>query len=292
MNAYRGDTHHHQVKDIGVEDALEYLRRRGDDFVFLEYKEEDDPSLILDPATLCTPDFLVVPGTEQAFIGRKGTWNHLSIEPLLIPIPDTETDYWHVPDGFAQVNERVPGALTRINHPADGRWTLDDVRDAVAQKARIWELNPAANPMQFAVDQWDECLNNGLLLYATLSTDIHGFRGIEAVGYVTIWADRLEQAALLEAMRAGEFVAVERACAAEPVSVLRGDGRPGSRYEITLPTAALVRFVGAGGETLAEVKGKTAAYEVKGGEGYLRAEVTDDSGLRAFTQPMFVRRDG
>lgn len=132
MNAYRGDTHHHEVKDISLEEALEYLRRRGDNFVFLEYKEEDDPSTIRDPATLCTPDFLVIPGTEQAFIGRKDTWNHLSIEPLLIPIPDTETDYWHIPDGFAHVNERVPNALLRIDHPADGRWTLDDVRDAVA----------------------------------------------------------------------------------------------------------------------------------------------------------------
>lgn len=292
MRVYRGDTHHHQVGEVSIEEQMRMLRERGDDFVFLEYKDRAKAEQIPDPAALSTPDFLVIAGAEQSFLGEKGIYNHLSIEPLRVPIPDTETDYWHIAEGFAHVNERVPNALLRINHPADDRWTAEDLREAVEGGARIWELNPAENGVQFAVDLWDKCLSTGWVLYASLSSDIHHLTQIDATGYVAVWAEDLEQGLILEAMRAGEFVAVQRGCAAEPLCVDRGDGRPGSRYEISLPCPAVVRFIGSGGALLAEVEGTSAAYEIKGNEGYVRAEVVDGQGLRAFTQPVFVRAGG
>ena len=48
-------------------------------------------------------------------------------------------------------------------------------------------------------------------------------------------------------------------------------------------------FSGLDGETLSEVEGRTATYQIKGDEGYIRATVRSSSGTRAWTQPVFTR---
>jgi hypothetical protein len=52
----------------------------------------------------------------------------------------------------------------------------------------------------------------------------------------------------------------------------------------------LTEFIGSGGRVLAQVRGPSAAYAIKGNEGYVRARVTDSNGRRAWTQPVRVRR--
>ncbi|MEZ5362328.1 MAG: hypothetical protein R2748_08305 [Bryobacterales bacterium] len=49
-----------------------------------------------------------------------------------------------------------------------------------------------------------------------------------------------------------------------------------------------VEFFGAGGKKLGESFGTEAEYALKGGEAYVRAQVLDSNGLRAWTQPVFA----
>ena len=49
-------------------------------------------------------------------------------------------------------------------------------------------------------------------------------------------------------------------------------------------------FSGIDGETLDEVEGCTATYQIKGDEGYIRATVRSSGGTRAWTQPVFTKR--
>jgi hypothetical protein len=48
-------------------------------------------------------------------------------------------------------------------------------------------------------------------------------------------------------------------------------------------------FIGRGGRVLGTVQGLVAGYVVKGGEGYVRARVTDSNGRHAWTQAVMLR---
>jgi hypothetical protein len=288
---YKGDIHYHHVKQVPVADTIPILQRHGYDFVILEYKDMEPTDIIPAEGSLTRPDFLVIHGSEQAFRSRAEEWAHLSIAPNHIPYPDTETDDWHIPDGFDTIRKRIPNALIRINHPADKRWTLDDIRDAVARGARMFELNPGDEEgIPYAVRLWDEALAAGMLLYASLATDIHHIDQMARWGYVLVRAEKLEQWPILEAMRAGDFVAVDKDCAARVTEVTRGTGKPGSEYRVVASDAAAVRFVGRGGVELASVAPQdgVASYAVRGDEIYVRAEILDTAGRRIYTQPVMV----
>jgi len=294
---YKGDAHYHWVREVPVADTIPMLQKLGYDFVILEYKDMEPVEIIPPEGSLTRPDFLVIHGSEQAFLSRAEQYAHLSIAPNHIPFPDTETDYWHLPEGFDKIAERIPNALIRINHPADRRWTIEDLRDAVQRGARIFELNPGeeatrSEDHRFAVGLWDQALAEGMLLYGTLATDIHHISHLGRWGYVEVRAEKLEQSAILEAMRAGEFVAVQAGCAARIEEVSRGRGAPGSEYRVKTTGAAAVRFLGRGGEELARVEPRDgiAGYTIQGNEVYVRAEIEDAAGRRIYAQPVMVRR--
>jgi hypothetical protein len=267
------------------------LQERGYDFVILEYKDMEPVEMIPPQGSLTRPDFLVIHGSEQAFRSRAEKWAHLSIAPNHIPFPDTETDNWHIPEGFDNIRQRIPRALIRINHPADGRWTLEDLRDAVERGARLFELNPAdEHGIEFALRLWDEALGQGMLLYGALATDIHHLSQLARWGYVEVRADELEQWAILEAMRSGEFVAVQEGCAAQVARVSRGSGEVGSEYRVACDGAAAVHFIGRAGQLLATVSpvNGVAGCCVRGDELYVRAEIEDPAGAKTYTQPVMV----
>ncbi|MEJ1963680.1 MAG: hypothetical protein WDO56_19815 [Gammaproteobacteria bacterium] len=51
----------------------------------------------------------------------------------------------------------------------------------------------------------------------------------------------------------------------------------------------VTRFIGKGGRVLAEVRGHQPHYLIRGDEGYVRADIVDSNGNRAWTQPVFVK---
>lgn len=291
-NWYKGDTHYHRVLQVPVADTIPMLQELGYDFVILEYKDMEPVDIIPPEGSLTRPDFLVIHGSEQAFRSRAEKWAHLSIAPNHLPFPDTETDNWHIPDGFDRINQRIPNALIRINHPGDRRWEIEDLREAVARGARIFELNPNGydNGSPYSVRLWDRALGERMLLYGSLSTDIHHISHLGRHGWVEVRAKELAQRAILEAMRAGDFIAVQEGCAALAMGVRPGSGARGSEYRIKADGAAAVRFIGRGGEELARVEPKdgAASYTVRGDETYVRAEIEDAHGRKVYAQPVMV----
>ena len=104
-------------------------------------------------------------------------------------------------------------------------------------------------------------------------------------------ASELSQAAIMKALRAGDFYASNgvrladyRATAKEiHVTVAPPENsRDDRRYRTT--------FIGRGGRVLADVAGFDARYKIRGDEGYVRALVTDSNARRAWTQPVVVPR--
>lgn len=283
-----GDLQHHEDGSRPVAEHVAVVKQAGYDFICLQYKDMEDPRRVPDARALSSEAFLVIPGSEQAFQGSRNLWNHMGFMPFEIPMPDTITDYMNITQGMAEAERRSPGCLKVIHHPADGRWLLEDVKAAHDAGARFIELNREKNPVQYAVDLWDQALSAGMLFYATISTDAHGLAGIRRRGYVRVRAAALTRQDILDALKAGDFLAEEEGFGGSVVSVSRADGKPGTQYRIEGKGMAEVRFIGRGGRVLANVRGDAATYKIAGGEGYVRAEVLDSAGLRCFTQPVMV----
>ncbi|MEZ5393561.1 MAG: hypothetical protein R2724_11965 [Bryobacterales bacterium] len=74
----------------------------------------------------------------------------------------------------------------------------------------------------------------------------------------------------------------------ELADVGRGAGKLALRIEPEGNVKYRVEFFGAGGKKLGESFGTEAEYALKGGEAYVRAQVLDSNGLRAWTQPVFA----
>jgi hypothetical protein len=283
-----GDLQHHEDGSRPLSEHVAIVHKAGYDLICLQYKDMEDPSRVPDPDELTSESFLVIPGSEQAFLGSRGLWMHMGFMPFGIPIPDTITDYMNIAQGLAEVERRSPDCLKVIHHPGDERWLLEDVRAAYEGGARFFELNLERSGKQFPIDLWDQALSAGMFFYATMSTDAHSLAGIRIRGYVRVRAARLRRDDILGALKAGDFVAVEEGCEAVVTDVARPGGKAGGQYRILGKDLAEVRFIGRGGNCLATVHANEATYVIIGSEGYVRAEVLDSAGVRCFTQPVML----
>lgn len=286
---FEGDIHNHEDGSLPIGDHVDRVRKAGYDFICLQYKDMEDPKRVPDPVKISRDDVLVIPGAEQAFQSARGLWAHFGFMPFDIPMPDTITDHFNIERGMAEAERRSPGCLKIVHHPSDGRWTMEDLKNAYRFGTRFFELNPSRESLEYALELWDKCLSSGLALFATLSTDAHGLGGIRRFGYVKVHARSLKQSDILSSLMSGDFVSVQEGCRASPVEILIPDGNAGGTYEVIADGAVKVRFMGAEGRVLDEAEGGKAMYEIVGNEGYVRAEAADEYGLRFFAQPVMIR---
>jgi hypothetical protein len=269
-------------------------------------------------------EFLMMPG-EEISDGLAGAPVHVNGLNLAEPIP---------PQGGASVAEMAERNLAAIvaqgerlgrpvlghlNHP-NFRWVLgaDDI--AALKSERFFEVyngHPATNVNGDAQRPGNEALWDRAntrrraeldlpLLYALATDDAHDHH-LEGPtksncgrGWIQVRARELSPAALIEAMRAGEFYA----STGVELEDVRFDGRA-----LTVDVARedglsyLTRFVGAartdgepGGVVLLETEADPAVYTLQGGEGYVRATVVSSRPQRnpaapgdmerAWTQPV------
>ena len=96
----------------------------------------------------------------------------------------------------------------------------------------------------------------------------------------------LTQAAILDAMRRGDFYASNGVTLTDVQATATQ-----LRVVITTTTYSKyrVQFIGSGGRLLAEVTESPAAYTFKGDEQYVRARVIESNGKMAWTQPVFLK---
>jgi hypothetical protein len=207
---------------------------------------------------------------------------------------------------------RAAGGIAQVNHP-NFRWSIaphDLAHVPDSTLFEVWSTHPLVNNLG-GVDAagavalstealWDTLLTRGTLLYGVASDDAHEYRPEQLEDFqstrpggawVMVRADTLTPAAIMAALRAGDFYAStgvlldDYAASGREVRLrIAFPGRPGDDRRFT------TRFIGRGGRVLAEVAGTSASYAIRGDEGYVRATVTDSNGRRAWMQPMWVRR--
>jgi hypothetical protein len=201
---------------------------------------------------------------------------------------------------------RSLGALAQINHPnfhyaADGPLLAELARHGAALVEIANEAvdsNNAGDARHPSSEQlWDAALTAGATLYGTATDDAHHYddaakvaaRGEQVFtgdrGWVMVRAER-DQRSIREALARGDFYA-SNGVALAVVAV-----RAGVLYVAVAESSAgdhELRFVGAGGRTLALAHGRVGEFPLAGAHGgYVRAVITDGRGRRAWTQPVRV----
>jgi len=306
---YRGNTHAHSSNSKGGDSAPDALarwyREHGYQFVFMTDHDEVLTDVAPINALLGRRDwFLVLPGQEmgERLLRKNDTPGDLHINALF-----SSKVIWPDKAGTTLAGAIAPvleqGAMVQINHP-NYKWSLkpsdlDEVPDGAL--IEIWNGLPKINNIGGADGKgevkpssegfWDYLLSRGKIVWATGADDVHVLKG-EAPGagkaWIVVRAPELTSAAIKTAMAAGDFYASNGV-------TLTDIAADDTSFTVTIPGSEAgprytTRFIGQGGQVLAEVAGLTPSYRFKGSETYVRARITDSDGRYAWTQPVF--RDG
>jgi hypothetical protein len=297
---YRGNTHAHTLESDGdspPEVVARWYREHGYQFLVLS-----DHNVLTDPAKLAhlvDSTFLLIPGEEVTsnFFTRPVHVNGLNLPHVVAPQRDSTLV------GTVQKNVdavRAAAGVPHINHPNFG-WALSSEVLSKVKNDRLLEIfsghpdvhNHGGGGAPSVEEMWDQLLTGGKRIYGIAVDDAHHFQGEfgrerqnPGRGWVVVRADSLAAGELLRRMEQGEFYA-STGVAIDDVVVqprrLEIRIRPQGSFRFT------TEFIGRGGEVLHRTGENPAAYELRGGEGYVRARVTDSGGRVAWVQPVFVR---
>ena len=187
---------------------------------------------------------------------------------------------------------RADGLLTIISHPqswaAHPEWTQDHIRTLprLPDGMEVWNGHYGTERLRAKgltpqyVDFWDELLTAGLRLWGFANDDFHDPADL-GNAHNMVLVPELTPAAIVRAAREGCFYA---STGLSLEQVAQKDG-----YITVSVTAPCVgRFIGPGGQTLAQAEGTRFEYRVQH-EAYVRFEAQGAQG-QLFLQPIFQER--
>lgn len=198
---------------------------------------------------------------------------------------------------------RAQGGIPLINHPNFG-WAFTATDMLPLRQAALLEsasghllVNHQGGGVTPSTEQmWDQLLSAGLRIFAVAVDDVHNFREeltserANWRGWVVVRAASLTREGILAGLTSGDFyastgVALEDVqSTSESLTVeVAADPNTGS------PKRCRIVFIGKEGRVLTVSNDNPARYTFVGNAGYVRARVEDSNGLRAWTQPVFVR---
>lgn len=266
---YRGQLHCHTTHSDGwlpVEDAMQKYKDARYDFVAVS-----DHNIVTPTEQFITGDFLTIPNDELTFelnhvnaINASGPFNGVILSPsVLVDVVNA-----------AESIDAVP----QINHPQYSGHTVADIMSTSAMLLEI--VNFRHDDPNYTVALWDSVLSKGRLIYGTAGDDAHNYAVEFNRAWVIVRAPALTVQSIVTALESGDFYASygpvirEISCTGRTMSVKSIDGET-------------IAFYGSNHTLLSTVNGDSASYTLPPDSLYVRAEITDAIGRRAFVQPYF-----
>jgi hypothetical protein len=222
---------------------------------------------------------------------------------------------------FAAV--RAAGGIPQVNHP-NYRWSVKPEDLAPISGPFLIEIAnafPSANNLGGLDDHgtavpstemfWDILLSAGKTVWAVGSDDSHDYTHLDdfnserpGKAWIVIRATELTSATVMNALLKGDFYAStgvtldDYQASRESVTITlkrpRDPPRKDDRRSVTKfigkdDRRFTTQFIGKQGRVLATVGGLKPTYTIRGDEGYVRAAITDSNGMKAWTQPVFIK---
>ncbi len=274
---FRGNTHTHTVLsdgDTSMEELLTAYQARGYDFIAVS-----DHNIV----SVISPEqrypLLVLPSSEVTVQGRLhmcalGVRDAVGLSGR----PSSPQD--------AVEMIRRSGALPILCHP---EWShlADDFVLSLQGVGLVEIANGVCNRLEFngfAVALWDRLLRQGHVIWGVAADDAHRGRYDVGKAWVVVNASELTAADILENVGAGNF------CSSMGPNIHSVEV---DRNRIHVRTSPVIeaRFRGASLDPLLTIAGDGLDqfdYTVEGHERYVRFDCVDESGLGAWTNPIFI----
>ena len=273
-NWYRGNLHIHTTESDGIhtpDQAARLYRDRGYDFICIS-DHHRVTSVKNKPE-----DLLIIPGAEM---GRG---------PVHVVGVDVSAGFDAQGMKLQEVIDRINGqrGMAIIAHPYWSAITSAEL--AGAQGYAGFEIfNNVCNNIKgkgYSTVHFDEVLQSGKRILGFASDDTHCEKDLFG-GCIMVKARSLEKECIMDSLRKGLFYS------STGMSISGLEVKEG-KITISCQASESVNFVGYGfmGNLVCAEAGATltrAEYQVKGTEKYLRIEITGKSGLKAWTNPMFL----
>jgi hypothetical protein len=304
QNFYKGNLHVHTAKsdgDASPEQTLNWYKKHGYSFValtdhnMLTVAGKDDKNFItLNGVEITGVSFNNAPIHVNAICGTRS----------LVGVRDTTKTAAQVLAEEVAIS-RKDGAVTLVNHPNFG-WALsmEDVLsvdgfqllEIASGHPQVHDEGNSEHPS--AEEIWDAYMTKKHRIFSAAVDDAHDFlhegeKRFPGVAYIQAWAPELTKDAICIALARGHFYSSKgakiTALVVEPRSIQLG-------VDHWQPATDHVDFIGAGGQLLARVTTMPARYDLRGGEGYVRAHVVQGSAdhttqNEAWTQAYFLKHD-
>ena len=298
---YKGNIHTHTTESDGdaePERVVRWYRRHGYDFLVLS---DHNHLTLLDYGSQRRRSTgpLMIPGEEVSASILEGTVpvhiGGIGISRVIEPIDTSEI----VSTIQANVDAILAaGGIAAINHPNAG-WAIDHEHLKKVDGASLLEIyngwpgtNGAGAPGKFSNEQiWDGVLSSGKPIFGVATDDAHHYRDFTHLranpgrGWVMVRAAELTADAIVDGLAAGGFYASTGVTLAD---LKMSEDAVRIEIEQQAESVYTTSFQGRDGAVLAEITGPQATYRPTGDEGYVRATVRASSGVKAWTQPVFV----
>lgn len=297
---YKGNIHTHTTESDGdetPEKVCEWYENHGYDFLVLS---DHNHLTLLDYGRSGESNMTLIPGEEvSAFVSDSDLPIHIGaigITRLVTPLMGEDIV------STLQINVdaiRDAGGIACFNHP-NWKWAFDHTHMSRVVGGSMFEVYNASRgsgnlgglSKVSTTRMWDEMLTKKILIFGAATDDSHNYHDFHPSmenpgrGWVVVRSESRESDALVAALSKGEFYSssgVELRDIEVDGTALRILIRPEPDY------LYVTKFIGNGGTTLRVDSGSDVSYEFKGDEGYVRAEVTDSDGAKAWIQPILLR---
>ena len=279
---YRGNTHTHSTESDGklpIADRFAAYREKGYDFLVLT-----DHRKVNDVQDYSTPDFLAISGSE---VHPPNPYGGATYHIVAINI--------HEPVNCAKMHPnavlddiKAQGGEAVLCHPY---WCGHTVSDFLPLRGyfavEVYNDTCMSIGKGFSEQAWDDLLDRGGPVFGIAADDAHGVTHDCFHGWVMVKSPELTLEGIMEALRTGAFYStlgpeisditvnhtdkkITVKCSAAQSIVFKAECHRGRR--VLAPEGA----------TLTE-----ATYQVPGDAKYVRVEVTDETGKKAWSNPFF-----
>lgn len=296
---FKGNLHSHTINSDGDSPPFEVMawyKRHGYQFLALtDHDTFTDPK----PMDSNPTDNFVLIGAEEITNEKAVHVNAIGISSV-IPRQSGSTVTEILKASIDAV--RAQKAVPLVNHP-NFLWAFTATEMLPLKGPFLLEIASGHPIVNHAGDgripsteqMWDQLLSAGISVFAAAVDDSHDFR--EEFGparanpgraWIAVRAAALSRESVLDALTRGDFYAStgvnlkEIQATESSLSVeIRTPANDSRRYRVV--------FVGTEGRVLSVSYDNPARYEFQGTEGYVRARIEESNGLRAWTQPVFVK---
>ena len=287
LKRYKGNLHTHCKNDNNacgqwaLEDVVKIYKEKGYDFLAIT-----NHYIMTDVSSAGGDDFLMIPGQEIHPTAEQGNALPNGYHILGLGIAEAIGEVDTPQHAIDAVNRQ--GAASVVCHPNWCYMTNADLDESIVKDFAATEVyNGVCEKSRgrgLSDTYWDYMLSSGRKVWALGVDDAHEYPEDAGKAWIILFASNLSVKSVLESIRRGAFYASEGPDF-ENIEV------NGGKLRVKIRNGYDIRFIGAGGRLLKDTVGGMQLegdYEIKGDEKYIRIEVSDRVGRRAWSNPLFL----